>query len=180
MDELAFLVLLLPVVFMIHDFEEIILLRVWLRRSGGQLSDRFPPLDELLTDMRRRSTAAFALGVAEEFVLISLVSFAAVYFGYYYIWLAVFVGFSLHLVVHLVQWMVFRSYIPAIVTTFLCLPYVIYVVWFLLNEQLFTVTEMLLWGSGGFLVIALNLWLVYKLMAWFDRLTATDDPAELD
>ncbi|MCC8187188.1 MAG: HXXEE domain-containing protein [Bacteroides sp.] len=169
MSEFAFCMLLLPVVFMLHDFEEIVFFKGWMHRNGELLANRYPRLAHMVSRMRCRSTAAFSLGVAEEFLLISVVSFGAVYTGSCYLWLAVFAGFSLHLLIHIGQWLIWRGYTPAIVTTFLSFPYVIYVWIYIVNKQLFTVSEILLWGTGGFTVIIANLVLVHKLMDIFDH-----------
>ena len=35
-------------------------------------------------------------------------------------------GFSIHIVIHIIQWLIYRKYIPTILTSILVLPYCIY------------------------------------------------------
>ncbi|MBI2332821.1 MAG: HXXEE domain-containing protein [Chloroflexi bacterium] len=63
---------LLPAVFMFHDFEEIIMVRPWLQKNTPLLRERFPKLAErVLPQLESLSTSAFALAVAEEFILLT-------------------------------------------------------------------------------------------------------------
>ena len=128
MMKLELIMLLLPVVFMLHEYEEIIMFRHWLDRNRDELKRRFPKFERFLA--RRRhfdySTATFAIGTAHEFILISLISFCAVWLGAYQWWFAAFAGYSIHLIVHLAQWAIYPKYIPVIITTTLTLPYCVY------------------------------------------------------
>ena len=100
MMKLELIMLLLPVVFMLHEYEEIIMFRHWLDRNRDELKRRFPKSERFLA--RRRhfdySTATFAIGTAHEFILISLISFCAVWLGAYQWWFAAFAGYSFHLI----------------------------------------------------------------------------------
>ena len=97
MMKLELIMLLLPVVFMLHEYEEIIMFRHWLDRNRDELKRRFPKFERFLA--RRRhfdySTATFAIGTAHEFILISLISFCAVWLGAYQWWFAAFAGLFL-------------------------------------------------------------------------------------
>jgi hypothetical protein len=98
---------LLPVVFMLHDFEEIIVLRPWLEREAGYLQQHFPRLaTRVLPHFSQLSTSAFALAVAEEFVLLSAVTLFTVEREHYALWAGLVLAFGLHLVFHIVQFAV--------------------------------------------------------------------------
>lgn len=126
--KLELTMILLPVVFMVHEYEEIIMFKHWLNRNRDELKRRFPKFDRFLA--RRGffdySTATFAVGTAHEFLLISLISFCAVWQGAYQLWFAAFAGHSVHLLAHIAQWVIYRKYVPVIITTILTLPYCIY------------------------------------------------------
>jgi uncharacterized membrane protein YagU involved in acid resistance len=66
---------------------------------------------------RRLSVSAFALAVAEEFVLLVVFTFIAVEFELYNFWAGLLIGFFIHLIVHIVQFLVLRKYIPFTFTT---------------------------------------------------------------
>jgi hypothetical protein len=74
---------------MVHDFEEIIFLAGWIRKNRVFVGERFPRISKLLLPrLEKFSTAGFALSVAEEFVLLSVVTFCSVFWDSYYLWMA--------------------------------------------------------------------------------------------
>ena len=111
MMKLELIMLLLPVVFMLHEYEEIIMFRHWLDRNRDELKRRFPRFEQFLAHRGHfdYSTATFAIGTAHEFILISLISFCAVWLGAYQWWFAAFAGYSIHLIVHLAQWAIYQN-----------------------------------------------------------------------
>lgn len=42
MEEIQILIALLPILFMVHDFEEIIMFEPWLAKNRAELKRRFP------------------------------------------------------------------------------------------------------------------------------------------
>lgn len=163
MSTLLFLMALLPIVFMLHDFEEIIMLRPWLSRNRNELRTRFPHFEAFLT---RRGffdypTSAFALAVCHEFVLLSALSYGALYTETYTWWFAGFMAFFLHLFVHIGQWIVYRKYVPVIITSILSLPYCIFTFGLFLTSGLLSLPEMLLWSSIGVVAAVLSLPLAF-------------------
>ena len=120
--------MLLPVVFMVHEYEEIMMFRRWIDRNREELRKRFPKIELFFTrqGVFDYSTSTFAVGTAHEFILISVVSFYSVWTGEYKWWFAALAGYSVHLLIHIVQWIVYRKYVPVIITSLLTLPYCIY------------------------------------------------------
>ena len=112
MDHIVLLICLFPVVFMLHDFEEIIMQQRWMERNADELSRRFPVLRKQIMQLRELSTTGFAIAVAEEFIIISGVSVYAVLSQHYFLWMALFLAFGIHLLVHVGQFVLLRKYIP--------------------------------------------------------------------
>lgn len=161
---------LLPIVFMIHEFEEIIFFKPWLNNNRDYLIQKFPKIVMcILPKMENLSTAAFALAVAEEFLLLSLITAGSVLFDNYFLWLAAFMGFFVHLLLHVGQWIILKRYIPAIYTTFLALIYCIYSLYTIISDNLFEMSEIVLWAVAGFGLAAMNLLLAHKLAAMYDK-----------
>lgn len=104
---------LLPAVFLLHDAEETLFLPGWLKRNREELSRRFPCLStRLLSHVAGISPARFAAMAAEElFLLLAVALYASLSHGYYP-WLALFLAFGVHLVVHIVQWIAVGRYVP--------------------------------------------------------------------
>ena len=117
---------LLPILFVFHDFEEIIGARLWATKNGAEICRRIPKATLIFNDL---TTEGFALAVAEEFVIILIIcglTFTGIRaFGL--LWLGVFFAYTLHLAVHIGQAIVFRKYIPALTTSIICLPVSIWI-----------------------------------------------------
>ena len=170
MEKYSLIVWLLPIVFMIHDFEEIIFFKTWISKNKGYLTEKFPKISKrFLPRMENLSTSAFALAVAEEFLLLSLIIVGSVLFDNYLLWLAAFMGFFVHLLVHLGQWIILKRYIPAIWTTFLALIYCVYVFYEIISNNVFLISEIVLWTIIGFGLVGVNLIFAHKLAEMYDR-----------
>ena len=112
----------LPAMFLLHDAEEVLFLPPWLRRNRELLARRFPQLARrMLPHFDGISPLRFAAMAAEELVLLVAVTACAALAGCYYPWLALFLAFGMHLLIHLGQWAVVGRYVPVITTSLPCL-----------------------------------------------------------
>ena len=170
MDKYSTIIWLLPIVFMVHDFEEIIFFKPWINKNKDYLAKRFPKISKhFLLRFDNLSTSAFALAVSEEFVLLSLITLSSVLFDNYFLWLAAFMGFFVHLLVHFAQWVILKRYIPAIGTTFLALIYCVYSLYKIISDEIFQPSEIVLWTIIGFGLVGANLAFVHKMAGKFDK-----------
>lgn len=175
MTKLELIMLLLPVVFMIHEYEEIIMFiimfRHWLDRNRDELKRRFPRFEQFLAHSGHfdYSTATFAIGTAHEFILISVISLSAVWIDAYQWWFAAFTGSSIHLIVHLAQWAIYRKYIPVIITTILTVPYCVYAFVEFAKASILSPSQMFLWSVVGIILTMLSLLSAFFLMRKFQQ-----------
>lgn len=113
-----------PMVFLIHELEEIYYQREWMLNHYEELEERFPKAKPIIEYLLKLNTKVFALAALEEFVIIFLASSPEkeiIPFGSY-IWEAAFIAFSLHLFVHVILGIVIRGYVPGLVTSVLFIP----------------------------------------------------------
>lgn len=144
--DVRILIALLPVVFMVHDFEEIIFLQIWLKKNREELRLRFPLFAKRIYPIHDGlSTPSFALATLHLFVAISLCTFFSLYFNSYGLWFGAFIIFFLHILIHIVQWLMWRRYVPMIFTSIAALPYCIYTLLSFLEVTHMHYTEMILW-----------------------------------
>ena len=170
MEKYSLIIWLLTIVFMIHDFEEIIFFKPWINRNKDYLTKKFPKISKrFLPRMENLSTSAFTLAVAEEFLLLSLITVGSVLFDNYLLWLAAFMGFFVHLLVHLGQWIILKRYIPAIYTTLLALIYCVYALCEIIFNNVFLISEIVLWTIIGFGLVGVNLLFAHKLAEMYDK-----------
>lgn len=161
---------LLPIVFMLHDFEEIIMVQAWVEHNAGQLRTRFPQLASgLLPHLEKLSTSSFALAVAEEFVLLSVVTYVTVELELYSVWAGILVGFFIHLIAHIVQFAIYQRYIPAIFTSVLSSIYCLSALYYLNARNLLAGAKVSPWAFVALIVLVANVILAHKLAAWFEQ-----------
>ena len=158
--------MLFLVVFMIHEYEEIIMFRRWIDRNRGELRKRFPKIESFFTRHGAfdYSTSTFAVGTAHEFILVSVVSFCSVWTGQYQLWLAALTGYSVHLLMHIVQWIVYRKYVPVIITSLLTLPFVEFS-----KVTVLSFSQMVLWAVIGIVLTILSVFSAFFFMDRFQR-----------
>jgi predicted Abi (CAAX) family protease len=157
---------LFPILFMVHDFEEIILLQAWLAKNRQYLSERFPKLSKrLFYHFASITTPAFALGVAEEFILISIITIAAYETNWYNLWIGLFIAFTLHLVIHCIQALIVKKYIPAVFTSIICLPICLIIIKYIV--VVFPISTVFWYSVFGFIIMVVNLIILHKGMGLF-------------
>lgn len=171
MANLDLIMLFLPIVFMVHEYEEVIMFRCWFGCNRNELKKRFPKFEYFLAHRGYfdYSTATFAVGTAHEFLLISAITFCSMWLDAYQWWFAAFAGYSIHLIVHLAQWAIYRKYIPAIITTILTLPYCVYAFVIFAKTSILSPSQMLLWAVVGVTLAILSLLSAFFLMNRFQK-----------
>jgi hypothetical protein len=141
-----------------------------MNKNKDYLTKKFPKISKrFLPRFVNLSTSAFALAVAEEFVLLSLITIGSVLFDNYVLWLSAFMGFFVHLLIHLGQWLILKRYIPAIWTTFPALIYCAYTLQTIIANNIFQTSEIVLWSMIGLGLVGVNLIFAHKLAEMFDK-----------
>lgn len=135
MNAMNAIVWILPIIFMLHDFEEIIMAGSWKTRHKTQLerlvkenckdimSTKVPYKDF-------RSTASFSVAVLIIFFGFSLISLLSCFFNSYFVWYGVCFAFVIHCVLHFKMCLQLKCYVPGISTAAIFLPVGIYLLWY--------------------------------------------------
>jgi len=172
MNTMNFIVWMLPVIFMLHDFEEIIMAEVWGIRYRKEINATWPKRQPFGLDyIHSCQTPTFSIGVEVEFLLFSLISLFSVIFQSYFVWYVAFLGVTLHLVfVHMLICIQFKHYVPGVITSVILL---VPSIWFL-----FTAGKILHYGLGTTLfaclldVVLLIIMMpsLHKLMGYWSKM----------
>ena len=164
---------LLPLLFVFHDFEEIIGMRAWTARNAADICQRFPRFAFIFKSTT--TTEGFALAVAEEFVLLLIIcglTFTGIR-AFNLLWLGTFIAFALHLVVHIGQAVVIRKYIPALATSILVLPVSLWLIVNCIKTSNFSPIEITIYSLAATVAVGANLllahWLARKFGEWVER-----------
>lgn len=168
MSDIEVMIWLFPILFIFHDFEEIIFMQSWISKNRRYLCERFPKLSKrLLSHFDNITTSSFAFGVAEEFILISIVTVVSYMTKWYILWVGLFITFTLHLVIHCFQALIVRKYVPSIITSVICLPICIYIIKHIVN--LFQLESVVLYSILAFIIMVVNLVFIHKGIDIFSK-----------
>ncbi len=151
----------LPFVFLFHDIEEIAKRQRWARVNVDRIGGMYPNMRPMLVHLRDMSNRSFCIIVAEELLLISLAAICAIYGTFMAPLFALTWGFCIHLVVHIVQALAVKGYIPGLTTSVLLLPYVGIAVADMLQQ--FSWQQNLLYAVSGIIIVILNLILMHMI-----------------
>ncbi len=161
---------LLPIVFMIHDFEEIIMMQPWVDKNADFLTRRFPRIAaRMLPHFNGLSTSSFALAVAAMFLMVSAVTLISVELGLYALWAGMLIGFFIHLIVHVGQFIVVRRYVPVVITSLIAAPYCVWALAVINSRHPLPAASTFIWTVTAVIVIAVSLPLVHLLAAHFQQ-----------
>lgn len=155
---------LLPILFMFHDFEEILVVEAWSANNRTRVEAALPPfMRKMYTSMSHMTTRNFALDVLFVYILIVAVTCIAVFFSNYLLYLAVLAVFFFHVFTHLGQTVYLKMYTPGVVTAVLVvLPYSLYAYYRLMEDGVVSVADI----GWSLLVVLLFLppllWLLVK------------------
>ena len=156
--------LLLPILFVIHDMEEIIGFG-WFFRNNPDIFERFPKITKAYKEF---TTAGMALAVYEEFIPFFGISLLAYYFEndvLYTLWFGLLISLMAHFIVHIGQSIYIKKYIPSLITSVVCLPISVII---LINSSKYIVFGLstVLLIAGSILLMIANLrfahWLMHK------------------
>ncbi|MGG5329474.1 HXXEE domain-containing protein [Enterococcus sp. AZ163] len=152
----------LPILFVIHDFEEIITVPKWVMTHKEQVFSKKRPLFGGVTD-----GSVLAIGVVEELLILVGVSLYSSYAGTNSLYFYVMIVYTLHLVAHLVFCLQYHTYVPGVVTAVMQLPFL-----FVSIHQLFLAIEPTLFSvfCNSFLLFCLLLLNVLVLHKTMDKL----------
>lgn len=144
--DIQILIWLFPILFIFHDFEEIIMMEKWLNKYSNVLYEKLPKkLADKVIKQFSMSTAQFAVAVVIIFLFVSGSTIMAIQslnerpFGNIYIFTIVMLTFFLHAFTHIGQSLLFHSITPGAFTSIIIvIPYSLVLFHTLLAYQIIT------------------------------------------
>ncbi|MFJ7733549.1 HXXEE domain-containing protein [Lysinibacillus sp. NPDC097231] len=140
------LIWLFPIMFILHDFEEIIMIEKWINKNSTILYTRLPEkIADRVMKQFSMSTVQFAVAVVVIFMFVSSSTFIASQyvnqgpFGDIYFFTIVTLVYFLHAFTHLAQAVFFRSITPGAFTSLIIvIPYSLILYYSLLVQNVIT------------------------------------------
>lgn len=155
------------VLFMIHEFEEIIFIKKFIEKNKVVKDMK----NELFVKKKESypSTETTSLMIAEEFIILSTLLFIASEFSMYEMVLSLFIVYFAHLVPHIYDVLRYRKFSPGSRTSFIIFPLGILIIWnVILNKEINLVILISCVIIIGFLMI-LNLLFLHKISKKIDK-----------
>ena len=155
------------VLFMIHEFEEIIFIKKFIEKNKVVKDMK----NELFVKKKESypSTETTSLMIAEEFIILSTLLFIVSEISMYEMVLSLFIVYIAHLVPHMYDALRYRKFSPGSRTSFIIFPLGILIIWnVILNKEINLVILISCVIIIGFLMI-LNLLFLYKISKKIDR-----------
>lgn len=152
-----------------HDMEEIIGFGIWLQRNKKMLAEKYP---YVLKTYRNFSTEGLALAVFEELIVCIVFSALVLYTNaefFRLLWLGGFIACTLHFVVHIGQSIIIRKYIPALITSVICLPVSIWIISECISMLECKMEKIIVFSFIGIIVVLVNVKFAQSLIGIFTK-----------
>jgi hypothetical protein len=169
MVSLSTIMWLLPAVFMVHELEEIIMMRPWYVKNEQFIRSHFPRLAPQIARTGSLSASAIALVAGEELVILTAVTLVSVEYGLYSVWAGFLIAFLLHLVFHVGSFFIMGRYVPYVITSALAAVYSGWALIVLYGAGVLRLTDVVLWTLFAIVFIVVNLDLAVRLAGRFDK-----------
>lgn len=123
--DIDFVVWSFLIIFMLHNFEEIIMIERWFNESYPRIRERIPSFAKKELDKFGTMTSAqFSAAVCVIFIVASALILITITTKQYYLFIGLNIFFALNIFTHPVQSIFLRSYVPGVWTTLLIIiPY---------------------------------------------------------
>lgn len=123
MNTMYFIVWVLPIIYMLHDFEEIIMVEAWGKRYHDAINKAFPKRQPFgLKYIHSHRTAALSTGVYAFYTFFVIVSFCSVLFNHYLLWYSALLVITIHFMLpHVILSIKFKHYVPGLITSIIFL-----------------------------------------------------------
>jgi hypothetical protein len=161
--------LLFPIVFMVHEFEEILFVSSWVARNKST-----PHLNKqywvVLFTKYSVSATVFAALIAEEFVVMSALTLAAVGWNAYALFTGLLIAYAIHLLVYIGAMLRWRCYVPGGPSALLTLPVIVWMIGVLLGQTAIQLWQVLGWTVALGIGLVANLRIFYRLSSLIERI----------
>lgn len=164
MLDMSIIVWWFPILFMLHEMEEIIFIGPWKKRrdENTRTQDKKQPYEDFL------SAESFSLAVLEEFIIILIVTISSWSFRSYYVWLGLYIGITIHYALHILISIVLRMFIPGVVTSVIMVVISMALIRYVINELEMDVLQVVVWSVITSVLFFVNLRILHKLMPYFE------------
>lgn len=155
---------LFPVLFIFHDMEEIVGFIPWYHKNQRMLEQKYPRISKTY---KNTSTEGFAFAVYEELIFCIIICIISLLKNQYGIWLGVLVACTLHFIIHIIQAIIIKRYIPALITSIIGVPVGLFLIYRSMEILNYRIYFVVIYGAIGIICMLINLKFAHILMKKF-------------
>lgn len=159
MNELKWFVWLFPLLFIVHDMEEIVMAKAWCKKGFKQY------IHLPLTPFGgTKNTAGFSIGVYEELILWIFATMLGNITGFYGLWYGLLVANIVHLILlHIILLpLSYRHYVPGEITAWLTVIPCCYILKLAQNILGYSAAEIAIWVTIAIVFSVINMKILHK------------------
>ncbi len=145
----------LPILFILHDFEEIIFMPLWKK------TDKFQSFQNNSNFFGKVTNgSAFSVGVLEEFIILLCISLLTDYTHNTKIYLGFCIAYFLHFIVHFILCYRYKGYVPGVITASCQIPIMIIII----NHYLSWDLDSIYYTAIATSLAYINVYIMHKAM----------------
>lgn len=163
MKELFVYILIFILSFTIHEFEEVLYLPRWLDKNKNLLSQKLKNkfFHKVISHM---DITKFGLIVLEEYVLLILLLIYITISGKYILFVGILLGYTLHIIGHIVQSLILKKYISGLFTAVVSGIISIILAIIIIKKLDFLVMDIFITTIMIFISLVINLFICHALV----------------
>lgn len=150
---------ILPILFILHDFEEMICMPLWKIRHRKMLDRMDKPFFGQVINGQ-----AFSIGVLEEMLILIIVSIICSLTHNYTLYLAFILAYTFHFVMHYKMCFSIKNYVPGVVSATIQLPFMIWIITSYWTLSQTSVLKLVIYLVPVFFIVFINLLIMHKIM----------------
>lgn len=155
------LIWMLPLIFIVHDFEEIILIKKWKIKN----QDLFLAPTGFKPYAHFKSQEKFSMAVLEELILFIGVGFYTVLSQNYLVWIGTFFALTFHYIPHIIFCFRVKRFVPGAFTALIAFPISIWILLEVIQQTHYSTFELIVSCLICLFVFLLNLKMIQNMMS---------------
>lgn len=150
---------LLPILFILHDFEEIILVPLWKIKHKKELINMKKPYFGEVTN-----ASALSIGILEEMIILVIASIISYLTNNNILYLSFLCVYTIHFLLHYKMCLQFKGYVPGVFSATLQLPFMIFLIYYYFDLTHVHFITFMLYFIPVFFIIFVNLKVIHHIM----------------
>jgi len=149
----------LPILFILHDFEEMIIMPLWKEKHFDLLSHMHHPYFGSVTNGQ-----AFSIGVLEELLILIAISIICGINNNHALYTSCLITFAIHFLKHFTMCISAKSYVPGIISSIMETPFVVWLIIHRLMLNQIPILNIFYNLIPVFIFMYINLKIMHKIM----------------